>query len=291
MTTLQEWAASNPVGDEMLWKKGAEYQTEDFGRVGEIFRCDPEVVSTHTSKSITLPVVEFRRGDLRMICRNNFHDIKVSVWSPRPIDHDLWGLTAFVGDGYLNPVYFEGFKGRWDEGESWVHPPFVRGATRFSAGFSPDPSRGFETFAKLLVWQVFGGSEPVDPLIEKETEMRRIALEEGFPVIVRKDSVSGLFRFFNADFPPNFGKLEEAIRVGAPRYNGKIEHLPYATLDFTSGCPKPEDDWLQALSKIVRDRRNDKSVSRLGNDIGQEVKIQRVTPDLRERMESLGIVT
>lgn len=123
--TIREWISGNAVGDEMVWKGAAGRQCkflyEDLQgligmglREGEIGR----VISSHTSKSIDLPVVEFARPDLglRIVARNNFSDWKISVISERPIVADFSGLfytnppvePDYTGDK-LSPVYFEGF--------------------------------------------------------------------------------------------------------------------------------------------------------------------------------------
>jgi hypothetical protein len=77
-----------------------------------------EVISTHRSKSIILPVYELRRIDsnLRIILRNNFHNWKMSVISGVDIEADFSSLfytsppiePDFTGDP-LHSVYFEGF--------------------------------------------------------------------------------------------------------------------------------------------------------------------------------------
>jgi hypothetical protein len=76
------------------------------------------VISTHRSKSITLPVVEVSRPDLglRFTLRENFYNFKLSVLSERPVEVDFTGLfhtippvdKSYTGDE-LSPVYFEGF--------------------------------------------------------------------------------------------------------------------------------------------------------------------------------------
>lgn len=77
-----------------------------------------EVVATHTSKSVLLPVYNMERRDLglRLILRDNFYNYKLSVISEAPLDVDFTGLCHttpppdpdYTGDP-LHPVYFEGF--------------------------------------------------------------------------------------------------------------------------------------------------------------------------------------
>jgi hypothetical protein len=125
---LQAWISQQAVGDEMLWKSAWGHQVsfvrDDLvGLVGAGLDYDdthaiPNVISTHVSKSILLPVYELSRPDLglRLILRNNFHDWKLSVISEKPIDADFSGLfyttppvdPDYTGDS-LHAVYFEGF--------------------------------------------------------------------------------------------------------------------------------------------------------------------------------------
>ncbi len=125
---LQKWISEQVVGDEMLWK-GAFGRQMAFIRdhlvgligVGLIYEERQEiadVIATHRSKSILLPVVEVTRADLglRMTMRQNFYNWKLSVLSETPIEADFTGLChttppidkAYTGDP-LTSCYFEGF--------------------------------------------------------------------------------------------------------------------------------------------------------------------------------------
>lgn len=119
---LQTWISENVARDEMLWK-GAFGDQMSFLRgqlcyavaVGlkelEDVEKIPDVIGTHRSKSIVLPVVEYSRPDLglRLTVRGNFHDYKLSVVSEVPIEADFRGLFDIDGGDYLSPAYFEGF--------------------------------------------------------------------------------------------------------------------------------------------------------------------------------------
>ena len=125
---LQKWISAQVVDDKMRWK-GPFGEQMAFIRdqivplmgAGLIYYEKQEiadVISTHTSKSIVLPVVEVTRKDLglRFTMRENFYNWKLSVLSEKPIEADFTGLfhttppidKDYTGDP-LAGVYFEGF--------------------------------------------------------------------------------------------------------------------------------------------------------------------------------------
>jgi hypothetical protein len=141
---IQTWINQHTVSNEMLWKGAWGHQLQFLRdtlqsligaglsyhkfKEAEIAR----VISTHTSKSIELPVVEFVRPDLgvRFIVRNNFHDWKLTVLSEKPIEADFGPMfytepppePEYTGD-HLVSCYFEGFpkdliRGYWSENKS-----------------------------------------------------------------------------------------------------------------------------------------------------------------------------
>lgn len=125
---LQEWFNNHRAKDEMFFKGGFDKQVV-FVRdslaplVGVGLDYDQRkqvatVISSHTSKSIELPVYQLARPDqdFRIILRDNFHNWKMSVLSETPVQADFSGLfhttppvePDYTGDS-LSPVYFEGF--------------------------------------------------------------------------------------------------------------------------------------------------------------------------------------
>lgn len=125
---LQKWINEQIVGDEMLWKGAFGAQVGfmrdtlvplvAWGMHYEDVASVPEIVGTHRSKSINLPVLAMNRPDLglRLIVRENFYNWKLSVISEKPIEADFTGLfhtTPPVEPDYTgNPLadcYFEGF--------------------------------------------------------------------------------------------------------------------------------------------------------------------------------------
>lgn len=129
-TPLQDWVNEQICGDEMLWKGAFGTQIEfirdeltPLVESGMNFyeRKDEQiarVISTHTSKSITLPVVQITRQDfsISFTVRNNFFGWKLTVLSEEPIKADFGPLFKtipppepdYTGDE-LRSVYFEGF--------------------------------------------------------------------------------------------------------------------------------------------------------------------------------------
>lgn len=112
----------------MFWKGAADQQHETWrdlcGLIGsglsyrKAMAC-LSVVSTHRSKSIVLPVVQYDRSDIGLILtmRDNFYNVKLSVQSERPIGYAeelacLFRTTPPVCPEYtgdpLHSVYFEG---------------------------------------------------------------------------------------------------------------------------------------------------------------------------------------
>jgi len=110
---LQTWIANNPVASEMLWKGSAENQLK-FMRdtIGELLwevKENPEVkvISTHRSKSISLPVYQFTMNGIIFILRDNFYNWKVSVVSQQDINVDFGKL--FDPSIEIHSCYCEGF--------------------------------------------------------------------------------------------------------------------------------------------------------------------------------------
>lgn len=66
------------------------------------------VISTHYSKGITLPVMQFTWRGIEFTLRFNYHDWKISVRSPEPLEIDWKGLLP-ESDYLMQDVYFEGF--------------------------------------------------------------------------------------------------------------------------------------------------------------------------------------
>ena len=142
--TLEEFEALNKVGDEMLWKTAAINQIAGFKELREAVvqasgcYVSDNVINTHTSKSIRLPVVEFTipSTGLTLTMRNNFYDIKVSVNSSKPIEDREFGnwVDTKAVDGYYN---FEGFP------RDKVYGPYDENPSQFSVSIGRDNLKAF----------------------------------------------------------------------------------------------------------------------------------------------------
>lgn len=141
MELLLHWMRKQEIDDKMLWKKAAEKQ-EVFLRDDicmNLLHTHAFVVSTHTSKSIKLPVYAFlMHNGIKVICRENFYGWKLSVVLPkkRPVANII--PEDLFEDGYNKDIpscYFEGFKNRWVYSG---YNPEDKNQTKFSFGVYSD---------------------------------------------------------------------------------------------------------------------------------------------------------
>lgn len=192
--TIQEWMNEQMVGDEMFWKGAWGHQLKflrDTFVMGlcaagiEYYRDREEigrVISTHRSKSISLPVVEVSRPDLglRMIVRNNFYNWKLSVISEKPIEVDFSGLfyttppldPAYTGN-HLADCYFEGFP------KDRIFGYYSKNNRKFSAEIGNDEELCTTVF---LIMRYLGAVKPFEwhtsktyPQILKDRSAREVA--------------------------------------------------------------------------------------------------------------------
>jgi hypothetical protein len=105
--------------DTMLWKESAINQMVYIRDLfPSLFGCGVEVISTHTSKSVKLPVYRaVTKQDFDIIMRGNFYDWKVSVKLYKGLPFSFEQLCReLCTDGIKNIInrsYFEGFKDEW----------------------------------------------------------------------------------------------------------------------------------------------------------------------------------
>lgn len=123
---LQEWAnANNPSQKNLIYKDGFWNQItfvrdqipgiafEIYGEgVAVKLQDEISIISSHTSKSVKLPVFHVRipNGD-EFVMRYNFYDWKVSVKARSPINVDF--LDLFNGSDKVEPSCCEGFPSEW----------------------------------------------------------------------------------------------------------------------------------------------------------------------------------
>jgi hypothetical protein len=118
---LLTWSRINEPEDQMLWKQGYWDQImfvrdrlpdiwyESGKDTLDSIRYSINVISTHRSKSILLPVYEIKipKYNLTFVIRYNFYDWKISVESNIALDIDFMGL--FDRCENINNIYCEGF--------------------------------------------------------------------------------------------------------------------------------------------------------------------------------------
>ncbi|MFF2532351.1 hypothetical protein ACFVS2_25915 [Brevibacillus sp. NPDC058079] len=108
---LQKWAVENEPSEEMIYYGGYWNQILFIrDRLTYLFFGSiVNVIGTHVSKSVQLPVVQFDVASLGIsfVIRGNFYDWKVSVESERPIECEFYDL--FNKDATWSHHYCEGF--------------------------------------------------------------------------------------------------------------------------------------------------------------------------------------
>lgn len=124
---LQEWATANdPSQTTLIYKDGfwnqimfvrdqipgIAFRVYGEGAVTNLVNNRIKVISTHTSKSVKLPVfhITMPNGD-EFVMRYNFHDWKVSVKARSPINVDF--LNLFDMKEKVHPGCCEGFPSEW----------------------------------------------------------------------------------------------------------------------------------------------------------------------------------
>ena len=107
MITLSDFLITHPIRDTMLWKEAALGQLKNFELLAESFGVKPNVIATHTSKSIDLPVVMLELRGGTVVIRDNFHDVNVAIawrddFTSRLLASALYPTHDW--DWYLNEV-------------------------------------------------------------------------------------------------------------------------------------------------------------------------------------------
>ena len=79
MTTLLDEVEVGHNAENLIYGESAKKQITDFQELGAKFEVESRIVSTHVSKSCSLPVVQFAFPHGSFFVRNNFHDISLGV--------------------------------------------------------------------------------------------------------------------------------------------------------------------------------------------------------------------
>jgi len=126
--SLQEWINSNAPKEEMYycraWSNQVCFVRDDIPKflinnydysIYATIRDNITVISTHTSKSVKLPVYRIKAFGSTYIIRGNFHNWMISVESGNEeIKVDFKKLGVIHSDvGKINSIYCEGFKEEW----------------------------------------------------------------------------------------------------------------------------------------------------------------------------------
>lgn len=137
MEHLLYYMRKGNIDDNLIYKKEAIDQMIFVRDRICYYLCKtpPFVISTHRSKSIDLPVYAFTlKNGIKIICRNNFYDWKVSVILPKPFEYKNDIISDIISNSENIPsCYCEGFD------ESWVfetYNPDDKSQTKFTVEVS-----------------------------------------------------------------------------------------------------------------------------------------------------------
>jgi hypothetical protein len=180
-----QWLQDNPVPDTMFWKSNANAQTGTWLGLCHLIgsglhykksQACLSVISTHRSKSIVLPVVQYDRSDIGLVLtmRDNFHGVKLSVQSERPIGYAeelscLFHTTPpicpeYTGDP-MHPVYFEGFP------ENLVYGYYSANPRQFSADLD-------QASLKMALFFIMRSLGQIKPLVWHTPESHQAEMEQ-----------------------------------------------------------------------------------------------------------------
>lgn len=134
---LQKWFDNNQPGEDLIYRDGLWSQIQFIRDTipGVLARSNEEligireqtdVISTHTSKSVTLPVFKINWNGYEFILRSNFYDWKVSVKTPYRVDLDVDFMELFNYENKINSCYCEGFR------DDWVYDSYSKNKQKFT---------------------------------------------------------------------------------------------------------------------------------------------------------------
>lgn len=161
---LHAWFMENRPHENMVYKNAAEEQIMFMRDKIQIFFTPfmlkaVQVVSTHVSKSITLPVYHIAlRDGLELILRGNFYDWKISVKSPFEIElpNEILTQNTLKGEK-VYPCHCEGFD------KSWIWDSYVNNKRKFTIEINGSLYELY-TFLFLISLQVNEQSRAIESL-------------------------------------------------------------------------------------------------------------------------------
>lgn len=161
---LHAWFMENTPEEKMIYKEAADRQImfirdEIPNFFTEFMLKKVEVVSTHTSKSIKLPVYHIvLENGMEFVLRGNFHDWKISVSSPFDIDIPEEILSNYTLNGdKINSCYCEGFE------DSWIWDSYQKNKKEFTIEIGSSLYELY-TFFFLISVQVNKESKAIEAL-------------------------------------------------------------------------------------------------------------------------------
>lgn len=148
---ITAWIRVNKPDDKLIYKDGLGQQVcfvrDTLGNLLFTDYAEKEinpimVISTHTSKSVLLPVYQIKipKHGIEMILRYNFYDWKISIASNKPIECDFMGL--FDTKQRIPAIYCEGFP------ENKVYGSYSENHSKFT--FALNTEYNLYTFMFLL---------------------------------------------------------------------------------------------------------------------------------------------
>lgn len=156
---LQIWAVENEPGDQMIYKSSwwghikfvrdtilnmlyvKKNDDREYSEIMEYMGEQYDIIGTHTSKSVKLPVYEFRYKGATIVMRYNFYDFQVTIDSSVKLDIPMDLLDSY---SYL---CLEGFPQKYID-----KPLYPESKTTFSCSISS--SYKFYTFLFLIKQQL-----------------------------------------------------------------------------------------------------------------------------------------
>lgn len=114
---ITKWYLSNEPDDNLIYKNGVGEQVVYFrDTIGQQLLGMPGyVVSTHTSKSCKLPVVEYSHQRFRLRVRANFFNYAFILETERKVPYKAEKIASVDNDYDKHSVYYEGFPATWFE--------------------------------------------------------------------------------------------------------------------------------------------------------------------------------